>query len=559
MTPQKGTGKGGKKGKAAKRKTAVDCAHEDAAAVTPSASQLKLTERMLKNSGISVAPPPCPSGSAKKPAPTSNPTPDPHRGGEGTATAAMTPTMTMAARMTTARATMTRTEKMVVTKKMVTTATMAVVHEHPKHLAIVAHPLAIIAHPLTATAHPLTPQPISLPHSPSPHHHSSPCCHSPSPCLDNIRGRDKTPTPAHECEGRERRPSGPCDIVPPIAEDHHHREQTPPHCSQSEPHTPPSKHIPDEDVKMVSPPARSATAKEHIPAYGSSRSYGGVLRGRASGNHPNIADVPAAIADFHREPGYAAREMGNIHSTFSIKVRDIDSFSTIQEVAQWAGRDYSPVHNKKYHLFVAEDSEWIIKGHYKNIVKEKPMDENFVEWTKNVDKNSSSSLTTFDPSQPMSAGFPPRFGSSIGSCSSHSITPVGLSHLSIGVQEDASPSPSPSEDPSGPLDIVKTLFMQEFSISESVMAQKWWGLHFAWTKYLACKKTLHAAKNLVDSGSWPVSLPCYSEHLIVELFIGKTTWYANYAPLFDKVNENHPEMAEWLELIDASQEDDKHV
>ncbi|KAF8876531.1 hypothetical protein CPB84DRAFT_1752405, partial [Gymnopilus junonius] len=173
----------------------------------------------------------------------------------------------------------------------------------------------------------------------------------------------------------------------------------------------------------------------------------------------------------------------------------------------------------------------------------KPTDEDFVEWTKNVDKNVLHLLcTTFDPSQPI-----------------RSITPVGLSRLSIGVQEDASPSPSPSEDPSGPSDIVKTLFMQEFSISESVMARKWRGLRFAWTKYLACKKTLHAAKNLVDSGSWPVSLPHYSEHLIVELFIGKTTWYANYAPLFDKVNENHPEMAEWLELIDASQEDDKRV
>ncbi|KAF8872254.1 hypothetical protein CPB84DRAFT_1691514 [Gymnopilus junonius] len=106
-------------------------------------------------------------------------------------------------------------------------------------------------------------------------------------------------------------------LVPPITEDHHHQEQTPPHCSQSEPRTPPSKHIPDEginlftllftfyilinviDVKMVSPPACSATVKEHIPAYGSSCSYGSVLQGQASGNHPNIADVPAAIADFH--------------------------------------------------------------------------------------------------------------------------------------------------------------------------------------------------------------------------------------------------------------------
>lgn len=159
----------------------------------------------------------------------------------------------------------------------------------------------------------------------------------------------------------------------------------------------------------------------------------------------------------------------------------------------------------------------------------------------------------------MSAGFPSRFGSSIGSRSSRSITPVGLSRLSIGVQEDASLSPSPSEDTSGPSDIVKGLFMQEFNIPEVVMARKWRGLRFAWTKYLACKKTIHTAKNLVDSGSWPVSLPRYSEHLIVELFIGKTTWYANYAPIFDKVDDKYPEMAQWLELIDASQDDDKHV
>lgn len=37
---------------------------------------------------------------------------------------------------------------------------------------------------------------------------------------------------------------------------------------------------------------------------------------------------------------------------------------------------------------MSEDSEWIIKGRYESIVKEKPTDEDYVEWTKNFDSKN---------------------------------------------------------------------------------------------------------------------------------------------------------------------------
>jgi len=103
----------------------------------------------------------------------------------------------------------------------------------------------------------------------------------------------------------------------------------------------------------------------------------------------------------------------------------------------------------------------------------------------------------------------------------------------------------------------KDLLIREFNIPTNATDRTWKGLANAWNKYLLCKQTLRAANNL--QASWPVYLPRYSETLIIEIFIGKTTWHENYLANFSKVEDNYPDMVMWLELAERSATLDKEV
>ena len=111
------------------------------------------------------------------------------------------------------------------------------------------------------------------------------------------------------------------------------------------------------DTVMASPP------KGTIPAYGSSRSTGGVFRGRAVGNAINMGDAVEVWEDMDvfRE-GLAQKPVkGKIHfyisnlnppdiditkSSFITNVSDISKCETIQDVIGRGSRDYSPIRRK---------------------------------------------------------------------------------------------------------------------------------------------------------------------------------------------------------------------
>jgi hypothetical protein len=107
---------------------------------------------------------------------------------------------------------------------------------------------------------------------------------------------------------------------------------------------------------MHSPP------KDSIPAYGSSRSTQGFLRGRATGNTFNMGDVNAVWEDinkYDRQNGEPKK--GKIHlylsdlnpsvvdinqSAFVATVYDTAKCQTIQEVMKLGSRNYSPIRSK---------------------------------------------------------------------------------------------------------------------------------------------------------------------------------------------------------------------
>ena len=116
-------------------------------------------------------------------------------------------------------------------------------------------------------------------------------------------------------------------------------------------------YILDVDVTMRSPP------KNSVPAYGSSRSTQGVLRGRAVGNTFNMGDVEAVWDDINKFDNHPDGESkkGKIYiylstqnpssiditcSDFAATVSDIARCQTIQDVMKLSSRNYSPIRSK---------------------------------------------------------------------------------------------------------------------------------------------------------------------------------------------------------------------
>ena len=116
------------------------------------------------------------------------------------------------------------------------------------------------------------------------------------------------------------------------------------------------------DVVMLSPP------KTKIPAYGSSRSSGGVIRGKAHGNTFNMGDVNAVWDDMNVFSDNPAEKPvpGKIHTyvsdlnpseidisqlSFVTKVHDINKCQTIQEIVHHSFEDYSPIRRKLLYIF----------------------------------------------------------------------------------------------------------------------------------------------------------------------------------------------------------------
>ncbi|KAF8955745.1 hypothetical protein BDZ97DRAFT_1926381 [Flammula alnicola] len=327
---------------------------------------------------------------------------------------------------------------------------------------------------------------------------------------------------------------------------------------------------------MASPP------KEKIPAHGSSRSTGGVFRGRAMSNNFNMADasevwrdmdVPVHTAESGRIFVYLSQDnpanisIANTNPSFTVSVRDIYNFPTFQTVVERATRDYSPVRDNSYRFFMLEDDNWSIKGRYEAISKREPTDEDYIQWTKNdQDKYIVHVLgSNYEQNPLFLPGFAGRLGSSFGSRSgsgfasgshlpSHSRLPSCHPANMPIFQEGSSKSTQEAEPAT-----YQARLMEELAISEYFTDRKKSGLRFAWSKYVECNKAIKLGKSLVESGKWAEDLPRFNENLIIEVFIGKSAWHANYTKNFSAVQTKYPDMVDWLESETNTKEEDVKV
>lgn len=75
------------------------------------------------------------------------------------------------------------------------------------------------------------------------------------------------------------------------------------------------------------------------------------------------------------------------------------------------------------------------------------------------------------------------------------------------------------------------------------------GLRAAWGRYLECSQAIDTAKAMSAAGNWPTEIPSYTEYLVVDIFIGKTTWYGSYVKIFEPIKESTEfvDMKAWLD------------
>ena len=64
-----------------------------------------------------------------------------------------------------------------------------------------------------------------------------------------------------------------------------------------------------------------------------------------------------------------------------------------------------------------------------------------------------------------------------------------------------------------------------------------------------------------EAGTWPADIPPFTDYLIIDVFIGKTSWYTNYVKIFEPVNtiSAFSNMKAWLDDEDPHSDDTKDV
>lgn len=154
------------------------------------------------------------------------------------------------------------------------------------------------------------------------------------------------------------------------------------------------------------------------------------------------------------------------------------------------------------------------------------------------------------------AGFTGRLGSSIGSrsVSAHSGSRAGSRITSAGHSSSTVEQGSSlghwfiGKDKLSPA--LKNRLVEELNLNANYTNRSATGLRFAWGRYLECTAALARAKEMVAVGSWPSDIPAFTEWMVIEVFIGRSTWYANYVPAFGAIADEEtafPEMRDWLD------------
>ena len=103
--------------------------------------------------------------------------------------------------------------------------------------------------------------------------------------------------------------------------------------------------------------------------------------------------------------------------------------------------------------------------------------------------------------------------------------------------------------------------IEELNINPLYTDRNKQGLRFAWGRYLECSDAIRRARAMDEAGTWPADIPPFTDYLIVDVFIGKTSWYTNYVKIFEPVNtiSAFSNMKVWLDDEDPHSDDTEDV
>lgn len=352
--------------------------------------------------------------------------------------------------------------------------------------------------------------------------------------------------------------------------------------------------VPDEDVIMHSPPhvphhASQRGRTRNIKAIGSfhhsqpakssgaSRTYGGVIRGRALGNVPNVGDFGSTDVNsqFIDVEGTVNLFPSNTHPT----TMDIDETALIAvtipfeealaPLLQQVAKYYSPLldNNLRVYILDPKKRKWIVKGRFKDAIEFEDSVFQFWDQTK-----FGPNLTIFLENDPeVASAIPPSFHSH-RSRSSSLLKSESTSHSSSalrrhsGSRSVARPSlaPTPFKGPSTLTDLHKEALLTFLRIPTELPSLSD-TLRNNYKKYLACVDASQAFKGLRLNEKWADHLeefglepwvPIYID--LLNIFISKTQFYSTWQILFRRV-QKFPQMIEWLEKKEDDGSSDSEI
>ena len=106
--------------------------------------------------------------------------------------------------------------------------------------------------------------------------------------------------------------------------------------------------------------------------------------------------------------------------------------------------------------------------------------------------------------------------------------------------------------------VLRDRLVEELGIDTFFTNRTKTGIRFCWGRYLAITKAIEQAQITFKAGSWPSDLPAFSEALIVEVFISKSTWH-NHKNSFSTVKKHYPDMVGWLDQDTSYENEDREV
>jgi hypothetical protein len=247
---------------------------------------------------------------------------------------------------------------------------------------------------------------------------------------------------------------------------------------------------------------------EHLE--GSSRTVGGIIRGRAMGNTPAIVDFDPQAAVHLQQP--KGRVYLHVHEESQPYSMLHPVGSDLPSVLNGLSNLYSPIKHHNAHICVQEDGVWELKGRFMNAVR---MGEG-LPWVK--DEKGMWSVTL------------------------QAETPTSVpSNPSIAAPSNLQPSALPASD-SGSLQeqIVALLNILEML----VQCGRSGDICLAYAKYKGFLQAQSDMQKMKANGTW--TLGTVSVDALIKVFAAKSVWYSYHAKYFPWVSK-YPHLICWLE------------